>query len=472
MAQGYVNNPEASERFVALTIEGEVKRLYKTGDMAKWDPSGNINILQRIDNQVKIRGYRIELEEIEKHITVYPGVARAVVVARESANGQKMLCAFYTIDGASVVEHSAVFDTLADRLPGYMIPQVIMKLNEFPLTPNGKIDIKALPITGIAVNAADIIAPGNIYEKKIVDIWTMLLGLNDISIKDDFFKLGGTSLNLIELMMHIQKEYNIKLSVKQLLNYTTLEGMARTVANVVTGKEKGAEPYIEFNPSSPKVVYCFPPAGGYSIVYKSLAQTMKDVTLLSFNYIQDSDKINRYADIIQQHNASGPYNLFGYSLGGNLAFEVARELENRGAKVAGVIVMDSYRIDDTFNPTEEDLEKFEIELAEHFRKHTGSKIVQKHTLEQAREYISFCYETKNLGRLEAPVHFIIEDNPGDMYRDKRTTSWNGSSLSVDKVYQGIGKHAEMLDQGIVVENSLLIKNILFEQMSGRSFSVA
>ncbi|MCX7920863.1 MAG: amino acid adenylation domain-containing protein [Clostridia bacterium] len=462
LAIGYVNAEKlTNERFVLHSFDGQREvRLYKTGDMAKWDERGNIHILQRMDNQVKIRGYRIELGEIEKQLSSCPGVMKAVAAAIDCRGMDKSICAYYTSEGDCEIDKKVFLDVLSEKLPGYMLPAYFIKVKEFPITPNGKIDIKALPLPDCSIGNEIIAEPQTMYEKKVAEVWKKLLGVNKVGLQHDFFSLGGNSLYLIELMIHLQNEFKISITVNQLFKASTLEGMARAIEDIVTGKEKGAEPYIIYNPNRQKVVYSFPPAGGYSLVYKSLAQSMENITLMSFNYLMEPDKIKRYADMIQNHRSKGPYVLLGYSLGGNLAFEVGKELERRGLEVTDIIIMDSYRITGAFNPTEEDMKKFEEELAEHFKKHTGSIAVQKHTLDQAKDYIDFCYRTTNNGGVKAKVHFIIEENTGDQHRAEREASWNGSSYASTRVYQGRGKHADMLDRSIVGENAKIITDII------------
>lgn len=461
VAAGYVNaTAEMAERFIGYSLDGGPEiRLYKTGDMAKWDEKGNIHILQRLDNQVKIRGYRIELGEIEKHLLNCAGIKQALVTVKQDRKGEKAICAYYITDENSPVDPRELHGELSEKLPNYMVPAFFIPVSDFPVTPNGKIDVKGLPLPDFAMENTTVDEPQNMYEKKVAEIWAQLLGGSNIGRQQDFFMMGGNSLHLIELMIRLQDEFKISLTVNQLFKNTTVEGMARTIEDIVTGKEKGAEPYIVYNQGRDQVIYCFPPAGGYSLVYQSLAKARPDLTLVSFNYLSGEDKIKRYADMIQSYG-QGPYVLFGYSMGGNLSFEVGKELEKRGQEVSHVIIMDSYRITDSFKPAEEDLKKFEKELAEHFKKHTGSAVVQKHTLDQAKDYINFCYQVKNTGRVKAEVVLITENNPADPNRKVRESSWDGSSLTATRVYRGAGFHADMLDEENIHENAKIIADIL------------
>jgi hybrid polyketide synthase/nonribosomal peptide synthetase FtdB len=462
LALGYINNPELTgQRFIRHSMEGQPEiKLYKTGDIVKWDRQGNIHILHRVDNQIKIRGYRVELGEIEKHLANCPGISKGVAVVKCDKNGDKLICAYYISSNDDEVDKRLIASILSDALPSYMMPSYFMQITEFPLSHTGKVDVNALPLPDYVEESEVVSEPQTIYELRVAQAWKKILGVRKVGLQHDFFNLGGNSLYLVELMIHLQDEFKIRISVSQLFKASSLGEMARVIENIVTGKEKGAAPYIEYNPGRKRVVYSFPPAGGYSLVYSSMADSVKDVTFVSFNYIMEKDKIKRYADMIQNYQKEGPYVLLGYSLGGNLAFEVCKELENRSKEVSRVIIMDSYRIDGTFAPTDEDMKKFEVELAAHFKRHIGSAVVQKHTLDQAKDFINFCYETMNKGTVKAKVHFIIEENSSDPHRAKRESSWDGSSQTLTRLYQGIGKHEEMLDKTLVSENANIVRTIL------------
>jgi len=304
-------------------------------------------------------------------------------------------------------------------------------------------------------------SPETLYEIKMAEIWAKMLGTQSIGLYDDFFDLGGNSLYLIELMVQIQEVFNIKITVNQLFKLTTLAGMAKTVEEVVTGKIEGALPYICYNNNqSDNHLFGFPPAGGYSIVYRTLAQYLPNKQLTSFNYLTAENKIYLYVELILKLQPHGKINLFGYSLGGNLAFEVAAELERRGHSVNHVIIMDSYRITDDLTISEQIINDFREELREHFKKHTGSDTVEEHTMVQANNYIDFSYQQKNLHPVNAEVHYIVEDNNDDPYRINKLKSWEGSSKTQAHRYIGKGRHEDMLLGDHAKAHADIINNIL------------
>ena len=462
VAAGYVGDPAHTEgRFVTMTLdERGPMRLYRTGDIARWDAHGRIHLSGRADNQVKVRGHRIETGEIETHLSALPEVARAVVAVRPDAQGEKVLCAYCTVVPEEQLDIRSIRKHLFSRLPTFMVPTHILQVPAFPLSSNGKVDIAALPMPDRVVDTGGGEAPHTIYEICVAKHWKNLLGVQELGVDHDFFELGGSSIKLIELIYHLQSELNIAIPVSQLFKATTLFGMARTVEDVVLGRSGGAQPYLRFNTGREETIYCFPPAGGHGLVYRKLAEHMPEHAFVSFNYLSGDDKIDRYADLIESIQSDGPCVVLGYSLGGNLAFEVAKELERRGREVPHVVIMDSLRIQKSFELTDAHLWKFEQELREHLRRHTGSDVLERETLEQAREYIHFCNRTRNEGVIAAPVSVISDEDKMAMYEAGSYGTWHGSSAARTLVLRGHGKHADMLDDVYVARNAAIALSIL------------
>ena len=217
LARGYLNHPELTATKFVQNPFGENQRMYRTGDLARWLPSGNIEFLGRIDHQVKIRGFRIELEEVEKQILQYAAVKEAVVLAQEG----RYLCAYF----ASETEISAneLRQHLSKSLPDYMVPSYFVQLKKIPLTPNGKIDKKALPEPEVAVET-QYVAPRNKVEEKLVQIWGEVLSKEKVGVHDNFFELGGHSLKATVVASRIHKELNVELPLKELFKAPTIAG--------------------------------------------------------------------------------------------------------------------------------------------------------------------------------------------------------------------------------------------------------
>ena len=236
LALGYLNRPElTAERFILNPLAGTPgKRLYKTGDLARYLPDGNIEFQGRIDHQVKIRGFRIELGEIESVLRQHPRVQRAVVLVREDRLGQKQLVAYAVAEESSDEDLIQVMrHYLQERLAEYMVPSAFVVLDELPLTPNGKIDRKALPAP-LRSDYGDMrahVAPRSDLEKSIVDIWSDLLGINQIGVYDDFLELGGHSLLATQLLSRIRNVFGVEISLADLYTEPTVATLAKKITN-------------------------------------------------------------------------------------------------------------------------------------------------------------------------------------------------------------------------------------------------
>ncbi|HEY3581865.1 MAG TPA: amino acid adenylation domain-containing protein [Pyrinomonadaceae bacterium] len=230
LARGYLGRPElTAEKFIPDPFSGEPgARLYRTGDLARFLPDGRIDFLGRIDHQVKIRGYRIELGEIEAVLHEHPAVKTCVVVARTEADDKRLV--------AYVVTHREVGqlelqDFLRTRLLGHMIPSAFVLLDEMPLTPNGKIDRRALPAPEELRPEIEqhYVAPRNDIEVALVELWQEVLGVNPIGIRDNFFDLGGHSLKATRLLARVRQVFRTQLPLSVVFEATTVEALARAL---------------------------------------------------------------------------------------------------------------------------------------------------------------------------------------------------------------------------------------------------
>ncbi|NIM15215.1 MAG: amino acid adenylation domain-containing protein [Candidatus Aminicenantes bacterium] len=220
------------------------RRLYKTGDLARWLPDGNIEFLGRMDFQVKIRGFRIELGEIESQLEKYNGIREAVVLAKEDQKGEKYLCAYIvSVDDCSL-SVPELRQTLSQQLPAYMIPSYFVKLAKIPLTSSGKIARRALPESDVPVGLEVYSAPRNQVEEKLVEIWSEVLGIGKekISIDANFFQLGGHSLRATLLISRIHNEFNVKLSLREAFKTPTIRGLSECIRRSETYRHLSIEP--------------------------------------------------------------------------------------------------------------------------------------------------------------------------------------------------------------------------------------
>ncbi|NEU73789.1 non-ribosomal peptide synthetase [Hassallia byssoidea VB512170] len=236
LARGYLNRPElTSEKFILNPFNNKAgERLYKTGDLVRYQENGNIEYLGRIDEQVKIRGYRIELGEIEALLNQHPNVRETVVIAKENIPGDRRLVAYIVPHQEQIPTISDLRSFLKQKLPEFMVPSAFVVLDTLPLTPNGKVNRKALPDPESAQPELEktFVAPRTPTEEALAEIWTQVLRLELVGVNDNFFDLGGHSLTATQLVFRVQNTFKIKLSLHALLETPTVAGMAQAIDNV------------------------------------------------------------------------------------------------------------------------------------------------------------------------------------------------------------------------------------------------
>lgn len=229
VARGYLYRPDLTdEKFVADPFSAQAERkLYRTGDLVRFLRNGDLEYIGRIDHQVKIRGFRIELGEIEECLLRNSSVKEALVMVREDVPGDKQLTA-YIVAGDDMLTTANLREALRKQLPDYMIPNSFVQLEEFPLTPNGKLDRKALPVPGKMVSH-DYVAPQNDTEALLAEIWSQVLRREDIGTHDNFFELGGHSLKAMIMISHVNKAFHVDLSLREVFRSPTIGELALAI---------------------------------------------------------------------------------------------------------------------------------------------------------------------------------------------------------------------------------------------------
>ncbi len=231
VARGYLNNDElTAQKFITDPFDSTGNSVvYRTGDLVKYLPDGNILFAGRVDDQVKIRGYRVEIGEVESILQQGPGVSQAVVVAREDKQGNKRLAGYVVAAGA--FEQEEIMAYMKAKLPEFMVPSVLIKLDFLPLTANGKINRKALPEADHAEQASDNhVLPRNEVEQMLAQIWGDVLEVENVGIHDDFFELGGHSLLAIRLISAVRKALNVEVPISDVFDYPTIAALATHLA--------------------------------------------------------------------------------------------------------------------------------------------------------------------------------------------------------------------------------------------------
>ena len=357
LARGYLNRPELTqEKFIPNPFDHS--KLYKTGDLARYLPDGNIEYLGRIDHQVKIRGFRIELGEIEAVLSQHEDVQISCVIVREDTPGEtctersrsKQLVAYIVPQKDVTLTTSELRQFLGNKLPGYMIPSAFVMLDSLPLTPNGKIDRHALKAPAHTSNSDRFIEVRNQLELKLLQIWSNILKVDKIGVQDNFFDLGGHSLLAPYLMTQIKQQIGKDIPVKDLFQNPTIEQLAAIIQKESDDSSPSCLVAIQPNGSN-LPFFCVPGAGGRPFYFYHLGRCLgDDQPLYSFenNLYQElgaithiEDMASIYIEAMQAVQPQGPYFLGGHSYGGNVAFEMAQQLRNQGQEVALLAIVDS-----------------------------------------------------------------------------------------------------------------------------------
>jgi amino acid adenylation domain-containing protein len=341
LARGYLNRPElTAERF----IPWDGKRLYKTGDAARYLPDGRIEYLNRLDNQVKVRGYRIELGEIEAALRKHPAIADAVVTASNA------LTAYFISEqrpsAGELREH------LKKSLPDYMVPTLFMQLDAFPLTPNGKVDRRALPSPERALRDEQaFVPPRDELETRLAKLWADVLRVPKVGVTDSFFELGGDSLLALRLFIRIEEAFGRQLPLATIIQASTIEALAATLRD--DGSSLPLTPLVTIQANGTKPpFFCVHGVGGNAVGFHALARHLGrrqpfhalqsrglDGVEEPLTHIEEMAAL--YIDEIRKVQPEGPYYLGGLSFGGLVAFEMAQQLRRQNQKVALIALFDT-----------------------------------------------------------------------------------------------------------------------------------
>jgi amino acid adenylation domain-containing protein len=352
LARGYLNQPQLSaEKFIANPFSNEPgARLYKTGDMGRCLPNGEIEFLGRSDDQVKIRGFRVELGEVESALAQHPEIQDPVVVARDDEAGGKRLVAYVVPVGKPAPSDSELRNFLVERLPDYMVPSAFVTLDALPLTPNGKVDKKALPAP-LRVEAMEQgRAPRDPVQSQLAQIWESVLGKRPIGVDEDFFELGGHSLQAVRLMHSIELTFGQRLPITALLQAPTIEQLAAVLhkrpaewSSLVALRPTGTMPPF----------FCVHGIGGTVLRFRHLAHLVGsdqpfyglqaqglDGEQAVLTRVEDMAAL--YLEELQTMQPQGPYYIGGYSFGGMVALEMAHRLKAQGQTVGLVVLLDTF----------------------------------------------------------------------------------------------------------------------------------
>ncbi|MCG7211878.1 non-ribosomal peptide synthetase [Paenibacillus mucilaginosus] len=453
IARGYHRLPELTgDRFVTdpFTPGG---RMYRTGDLARWTPDGCVEFLGRADQQVKIRGFRVEPGEIESALLQHERIRQAAVMEAEE-KGAKELCAYLAASGP--LDLAELREHLKQRLPEVMIPAFYVVLEQLPLTSNGKIDRRSLPgqgelRRGTAATAYEPARSGT--EKRLQEIWAEVLEEDRIGMHDDFFSLGGSSLKAARMASLASAAFGVEVPLRTVMRHPTIRGLASALFE--DAAEAGSA--VLWNEAGSPNLFSFPPLLGYGMVFQTLAACLQgEFTLYAFDFLPAGDRIVRYADEIVSLQGEGPYRLLGYSAGGNLAFEVAAELERRGLVVSDLVLIDSVHLETGFSPSELSLEE-EIRVMLQEVERSSGKLEESFLAEcrgRIRAYAEYLDGLVHEDCLRADLHCIRSENRS--LEAAAVIPWSLSTYGFVTEYEGAGAHLEMLSTDYAARNAGVI----------------
>jgi amino acid adenylation domain-containing protein len=355
LARGYYRRPDlTTEKFVRNPFDPTGQSvLFRTGDLARYLPDGNIEYLGRTDFQVKIRGFRIELAEVEMALASHPKVHQAVVAAHTDQNGDRRLTAYVVPHPGETISANEIRQHMQDRLPEYMAPSSVITLDALPLTPSGKVNRRALPEPGQTdLTARDaVVPPTTALEAKLVMLWEEMLGVRGIGIRHSFFDLGGHSLLAVRMFARIEKDFGIRLEVARLFGAPTIEKLAKVIDadsgytdwySLVALQLQGPNPPLfmvhslggcvgDFEAWTPHLGMDQPFFGLRSMGYGSQPPFMT-IPEMAAHYLRQ----------IRTIAPQGPYCLSGYdSMGGAVAFEMVRQLQAEGCRDNLLIIINA-----------------------------------------------------------------------------------------------------------------------------------
>ncbi len=368
LSEGYWRRPDLTEAKFKLDPNGGRERLYLTGDLGLMRADGCLLYKGRKDFRVKIRGYGVEIAEVEKRLLSHPDVREAIVVARQNRLGESYLVAYFTVQSHSVPTVSELRGFLLEKLADYMVPSAFVMLDAMPLTPNGKLDRNALPVPDSSRPQLDVAyaAPQTSIEEKLVEIWEEILGLRPIGIHDNFFDLGGHSLAGASLISRLNRTFGLDLAVRVLFEAPTVAQLTSSieVQHRTLSKSKRMAPkekpsyLVELQSGRGKTRAFFFPGGGGSepefFVYAKLTRHVgadysfyglraRGADGMSEPHRGVEEMAADYIQAIRTVQPHGPYFLVGECFGGIAAHEVARQLQEKGERIALLALMDAQR---------------------------------------------------------------------------------------------------------------------------------
>ncbi|MBU5354621.1 amino acid adenylation domain-containing protein [Paenibacillus barcinonensis] len=351
LARGYYRDPvkTAQAFFTNPFTEG---RMYKTGDMAYYDASGELYIVGRMDNQLKIRGMRVELGEISDVISRHADIQECAVLAEKWGDDEELsLSAYIQLTSSSIMTSTDLRSYCRTLLPSHMIPSRFFTIDQIPLNSNGKVDKSALKQLDSSLLQDGIAAPQDELEEKIMQIFMEILDMESVQLHESFFDQGGHSIKAIRLVDMLNSTFQTQLSVLTLFDHSTVIEIARLIREGMSDKHQSIVVLKESARKQDNPLFLVPTGGGNLINYYELVSQIENLTICGFipkGYDSHEEPLysvqsiaRYYYSVLTKWKPQGPYRVLGWSFGGNVAFELARLIEEAGQELEWLIILDA-----------------------------------------------------------------------------------------------------------------------------------
>jgi len=415
------------------------ERIYRTGDRARWRPDGEVEFLGRLDHQVKLRGFRIELGEIEAALVEHPDVSQAVAVVRDDLPGGPALVAYVcgtAPEVADALDPTELRRSVARSLPGYMVPMAVVALPEFPLTPNGKVDRKRLPVPERGPDR-DHVAPRTDTERRMLAVWQKVLGPGEISVDAGFFDVGGHSLIAVQLFDEIEAEFDTRFPLSTIFQNASIAELAAAVAQPAAAAaqrfsslvtlQRGTAPKGQAAVAAGAAhVFLAPWVSGEVLGFRPLVSNLPDswdvhglqspgLDRKSYPYRRIEPAAAHFVDAILEQDPDGPYVIGGFCWGGIVGLEICQQLVARGKTVELLVLFDTNRTQQYANRAEREKAVRSRYVVRHgrnplryFKKRAWDGLVKSYRIAWWRTYDHFEAKQWPLPRILANVRRVNE----------------------------------------------------------------
>ncbi len=459
VAVGYQNEEEKTK--ASFYEHKQYGRLYRTGDYGVMRRDGYIEFMGRKDNQVKVSGHRIELGEIENVLREQKNILDVTILLGQEEQNQ--IYAYVVCKGSwQEVEWKMA---LAEKLPEYMIPSAIIPIEKIPLTANGKIDRKKL-LTHKKIEKQDsVIELETDTEKRIAEYWKGILDLKQVGKKHKFFECGGDSIKMLQLLSRLEEDMGVKIPYGMMMFVNNLEEMAILVESMSEKKDDRKISYTVSDSSKPIEYIWLPPLVGVSAPFLRFTDVIPNCTMAFMDYVTaDSrkDLVGLYVDTIKKMNLANSIVIGGHSAGGNLAFEITKQLEKEGLHIKQLILLDSFYFKEIQKISSKKVKRI-------FRILIRENVLEGQELENINrildDYIDKFLEGIPQGTINADILFIKSEPPYLEVENLKSDimAWKTHTVANFSLVEGYGSHIKMLYTPYVYKNATVIKHHMKEK---------